>query len=87
MERARLSNPSGGSPFSSLTVIKSSGEDLLIGAGLQGENIRFEIQPYDFEVAPINTVTFSYLIPFSDEEWVGLGLSAAGSLGAFASSA
>jgi len=39
---------------------------LLIGIGLKRENIRFEIQRYDFEVAPISAVTYAYHIPFSD---------------------
>lgn len=58
--------PIGRLGFFSFDGDKNSGEDLLIGVGLQRENIRFEIQRYDFEVAPINTVSFSYLIPFSD---------------------
>jgi hypothetical protein len=58
--------PIGQLGFFSFDGDKNSGEDLLIGVGLQRENILFEIQRYDFEVAPINTVSFSYLIPFSD---------------------
>jgi len=58
--------PIGRLGFFSFDGDKNSGEDLLIGVGLQRENIRFEIQRYDFEVAPINTVSSSYLIPFSD---------------------
>ena len=58
--------PIGRLGFFSFDGDKNSGVGLLNGVGPQRENIRFEIQRYDFEVAPINTVSSSYLIPFSD---------------------
>ena len=58
--------PIGRLGFFSFDGEKNSDEDLLIGLGLQRENIRFEIQRYDFDVAPINTVSFTYMVPFSD---------------------
>ena len=63
--------PIGRLGFFSFDGDKNSGEDLLIGVGLQRENMRLEIQRYDFEVAPINTLLLSHLIPFSD--WVRAG--------------
>ena len=58
--------PIGRIGFFSFDGDKNNADDLLIGLGVQRDNIRFEVQRYDFDVAPINTVTFSYLIPFSD---------------------
>ena len=58
--------PIGRSGFFSFDGDKTDGEDLLIGVGVQRENLRFEIQRYDFDVAPINTVSFTYMYPFSD---------------------
>lgn len=58
--------PIGRIGFFSFDGNKTDGEDLLIGVGVQRENLRFEIQRYDFDVAPINTVSFTYMYPFSD---------------------
>ena len=58
--------PIGRIGFFSFDGDKTDGEDLLIGVGVQRENLRFEIQRYDFDVAPINTVSFTYMYPFSD---------------------
>tara|TARA_B100001057_G_scaffold463439_1_gene517435 strand:- start:182 stop:331 length:150 start_codon:yes stop_codon:yes gene_type:complete len=49
-----------------LTVIKKGGEGVLIGAGLQHENILVEIQRYDFEVTWGNSISFSHLMQFSN---------------------
>ena len=45
---------------------KTDGEDLMIGFGVQRKNRRFEIHRYYFDVASINTVSFTYMYPFSD---------------------
>ena len=58
--------PIGRIGFFSFDGDKTDGEDLLIGVGVQRENLRFEIQRYDFDVAPFNTVSFTYMYPFSD---------------------
>ena len=58
--------PIGRIGFFSFDGDKTEGEDLLIGVGVQRANLRFEIQRYDFDVAPINTVSFTYMYPFSD---------------------
>ena len=58
--------PIGRIGFFSFDGDKTDGEDLLIGVGVQRENLRFEIQLYDFDVAPINTLSFTYMYPFSD---------------------
>ena len=58
--------PIGRIVFFSFDGDKTDGEDLLIGVGVQRENLRFEIQRYDFDVAPFNTVSFTYMYPFSD---------------------
>ena len=58
------------------------GEDLLIGVGFLRENLHFEIQRYDFDVAPINTVSFTYMYPFSDLSIHFTGLCADGLNGA-----
>ena len=58
--------PIGRIGFFSFDGDKTDGEDLLIGVGVQRENLRFEIQRYDFDVAPINTVSFTYMYLFSD---------------------
>ena len=38
---------------------KTDGEDLLIGVGVQRENLRVESQRYDFDVASINNASFT----------------------------
>ena len=58
--------PIGRIGFFSLDGDQTYGESLLIGVGVQRENLRFEIQRCDFDVAPINTVSFTYMYPFSD---------------------
>ena len=58
--------PIGRIGFFSFDGDKTDGEDLLIGVGVQRENLRFEIQRYDFDVAPFNTVSFTYMYLFSD---------------------
>ena len=58
--------PIGRIGFFSFDGDKTDGEDLLIGVGVQRENQRFEIKRYDFDVAPINTLSFTYMYPFSD---------------------
>ena len=58
--------PIGRIGFFSFDGDKTDGEELLIGVGVQRANLRFEVQRYDFDVAPINTVSFTYMYPFSD---------------------
>ena len=58
--------PIGWIGFFSFDGEKTGGEDLLIGFGAKREDLRFEIHRYDFDVAPINTVSFAYERPFSD---------------------
>ena len=45
---------------------KTDGEALLIGDGVQRENLRFKIQQHEFNIASINTVSFAYKRLFND---------------------
>ena len=58
--------PIGRIGFFSFDGDKTDGDELLIGVGDQRANLRFEVQRYDFDIAPINTVSFTYMYPFSN---------------------